>query len=65
MQGKLNAYATTMMGRPIMRTTTTHTYTTTKREEAPKHSTPKVCTNNAGFNLWQWFRKKNKKVLDK
>lgn len=58
MQGKLNAYATTMMGRPVMRTTTiTQTYTPTKREE-PKHTMPKVCTNNVGFNLWQWFRKK-------
>lgn len=59
MEGKLNAYATTMMGRPIMRsTTTTHTTTTHKREEEKKNNTTtKLCTNNTGFNLWQWFRR--------
>lgn len=57
MQGKLNAYATTLMGRPVMRTITTQTHTYTKKEE-PKTNTPKLCTNNPGFNLWQWFRKK-------
>lgn len=58
MEGKLNAYATTMMGRPIIRSTTTHTTTTHKREEEKKNNTTtKLCTNNAGFNLWQWFRR--------
>lgn len=57
MQGKLNAYATIMTGRPVMHTTTTTTtYTSAKREE-PQHNTPKVCTGNVGFNLWQWFKK--------
>lgn len=56
MQGKLNAYATTMMGRPVMRTTTAPTYTPTKKEES-KQSAPKVCTSNVGFNLWQWLKK--------
>lgn len=56
MQGKLNAYATIMAGRPVMRTTTTTTCVPIKREE-PKHNTLKVCTGNVGFNLWQWFKK--------
>lgn len=55
-QGKLNAYATTMMGRPIMHHTTTVTHTTTKTQDK-QTTTPKVCTRNVGFNLWQWFKR--------
>ena len=59
MEGKLNAYATTMAGRPIMRNTLSQ-YT-------PKHNTttiqqdkPIIITRNKGCNLWQWLRKYGK-----
>lgn len=64
MEGKLNAYATTMMGRPIMRTTTTHhttTHHTTTHKDSPKQENkPIIITRNQGLNLWQWLRKYSK-----
>lgn len=57
MKGKLNAYATTMAGRPIMRSTTTTHYTHKREEEKKNNTTTKLCTNNTGFNLWQWFKR--------
>lgn len=59
MEGKLNAYATTMMGRPIMRNTTaqyTHKHTTTTQQQ----DKPIIITKNKGYNLWQWLRKYGK-----
>lgn len=58
-QGKLNAYATTMAGRPIMRsTTTTQHYTKrTTQQQTNKEDKPIIITTNHGWNLWQWFRK--------
>ena len=59
MQGKLNAYATTMAGRPIMRETTAHYTTTTHKTTTTQHNDdrPIIITTNHGWNLWQWFRK--------
>ena len=59
MKGKLNAYATTMMGRPIMRTTTTH-YTATHKDCPKQEDKPIIITRNQGLNLWQWLRKYSK-----
>lgn len=59
MEGKLNAYATTMMGRPIMRTTTTH-YTTIHKDSPKQEDKPIIITRNQGLNLWQWLRKYSK-----
>ncbi len=58
MEGKLNAYRTTMMGRPILKETAYKSKlpsisapTNTEEEK------PIIITRNTGFNLWQWFRK--------
>ena len=59
MKGKLNAYATTMMGRPIMRTTITH-HTPTHKDCSKQENKPIIITRNQGLNLWQWLRKYGK-----
>ena len=56
MKGKLNAYATMIMGRPIMRTTTTQ-YTATHKDYPKQEDKPIIITRNQGLNLWQWLRK--------
>ena len=57
MQGKLNAYATTMTGRPIMRETTTMHYTATHKHNTTQQDKPIIITRNKGYNLWQWLKK--------
>lgn len=58
-QGKLNAYATILTGRPVMKSQeVTKTYiVNTSDAKKEQSSTIKVCTRNAGFNLWQWLKK--------
>lgn len=64
-QGKLNAYATTLMGRPIMNNsatsvtgiTATRCNKTTAYNNRQEQSTamPKMC--GGMWWLWQWFRR--------
>ena len=59
-KGKINAYQTIIMGRPILykvSNTSTTVHTSHAEHKQQTNSLPKVCTNNVGFNLWQWLRK--------
>lgn len=62
MESRLNAYATVMSGRPIVRDYTStaiqamsqeHKYPTQDKVQ----DKPVVITRSTGYNLWQWLKK--------